>query len=37
MVANTPDEKECANQILIIGMVSLIPCLYVGMKPTKEE
>jgi len=37
MVANTPDEKECANQILIIGMVSLIPCLYVGMKPTKED
>jgi hypothetical protein len=37
MVATTITEIWYANGILIIGMVSLIPCLYVGMKPTKED
>lgn len=37
MVATTDTERWYANGILSISLVSLIPCLYVGMKPTKED
>jgi hypothetical protein len=35
MVAKQPNEMLWSNIILGVTMVSLIPCLYIGMKPSK--
>ena len=31
--AKTSSQIICADVIMVIGLVSLFPCLYVGMKP----
>lgn len=32
MVTNNDSERFIANIIIVVGLVSLIPCLYIGMK-----
>ncbi len=36
MEAKTNEENICANVIMSISLVSMLPCLYVGMKPSKN-
>ncbi len=37
MVGETENELIIGNIIVTIGFVSLIPCLYVGMKPSNDD
>ncbi len=36
MVANTEHDKNVSCIIMILGIVSIIPCLYIGCKPRKD-
>jgi ABC-type proline/glycine betaine transport system permease subunit len=36
MVAIKDEDKNLSTIILIVGMISMIPCLYIGCKPTKD-
>ena len=36
MVANNEHDRNVSSVILIVGVVSMIPCLYVGCKPTEN-
>ena len=36
MVAKTTTETIVANIIMVVGLVSLIPCLYIGCKPSEN-
>jgi len=36
MVAKQENEMIVANTMMIVGLISLIPCLYVGCKPTEN-
>jgi uncharacterized membrane protein YfcA len=35
MVTNNDSERFISNIIIVVGLVSLIPCLYIGMKPVE--
>ena len=36
MVAKAEQEKLVASVIMIVGSISMLPCLYVGCKPTEN-
>ena len=36
MVSQKESELMVSNIILIVGMLSMIPCLYIGCKPTEN-
>jgi hypothetical protein len=36
MVSQKESELMVSNIILIVGMISMVPCLYVGCKPTEN-
>ena len=36
MVAQTEKELIVSNIILIVGMISMVPCLFVGTKPSEN-
>ncbi len=36
MVAKTTNEKIIADVIMVVGLVSLLPCLYIGCKPIEN-
>ena len=36
MVAKQGNEMIVADTIIIVGLISLIPCLYIGCKPCDE-
>jgi uncharacterized membrane protein YhaH (DUF805 family) len=36
MVGNNQSEIEVGNNIIIISIISLVPCLYIGCKPEKK-
>jgi len=36
MVAQKESELAVASGIMIVGLVSLIPCLYIGCKPSEN-
>ena len=36
MVAKAEKEQLVASVIMIVGVVSMLPCLYVGCKPTEN-
>ena len=35
MVAQKENEMIVADTIMIVGLISLIPCLYIGCKPSE--
>lgn len=37
MGGKTKTEELVANTMMIAGLISLIPCLYVGCKPIEEK
>jgi hypothetical protein len=36
MVTQKESEMIVANGIMIVGLVSMLPCLYIGCKPTES-
>jgi uncharacterized membrane protein YhaH (DUF805 family) len=36
MVTNNESEMLVANIFMIVGLISFVPCLYIGCKPTKD-
>jgi hypothetical protein len=36
MVAQKESELAVASGIMIVGLISMIPCLYIGCKPTEN-
>ena len=36
MVGKTEKEQSIASVIMVVGLISFIPCLYIGNKPTKN-
>jgi len=36
MVTQKESELVVANSIMIVGLISMIPCLYIGCKPTEN-
>jgi len=36
MVTQKESELVVANGIMIVGLISMIPCLYIGCKPTEN-
>ena len=36
MVTQKESELVVANSIMIVGLISMIPCLYIGCKPSEN-
>ena len=36
MVTQKESEMLVANIFMIVGLISFVPCLYIGCKPTKD-
>jgi hypothetical protein len=36
MVAKSEQEENVSSIFLVVGLISMIPCLYVGSKPTEN-